>query len=185
MPVEKLDLKSIWENAKTWSQWLELSTDAKLKSEMERHYAAAEIPAETAAYVKNLKRPVHLLAIAEDWCGDVRRNVPAVARLVAENPEILRLRLTDKETKPQLMVRYLTNAAEAIPIVVVFNDQFVEIGNWGPRPEACKKLMARGKAAGRIDQAREKIGEFYTTDKHQSTIKEIKDLIETASATEA
>jgi hypothetical protein len=175
----------MWENGKTWSQWLEASTDSKLKGEMERHYASAEIPAQTAAFVKSLKRPVHLLAIAEDWCGDVRRNVPAVARLVAENPDMLRLRLTDKETKPQLMVRYLTNAAEAIPIVIVFNDQFVETGNWGPRPNECKRLMARGKAAGRIDLAREKIGEFYAADKHQSTIKEVKDLIEIASATEA
>jgi hypothetical protein len=185
MAVEKLDLKAIWESGKTWSQWMELSTDAKLRGEMERIFASVAIPAETLAAIKNLKRSVHVLALAEDWCGDVRRNVPVLGRLCAENPEMLRLRCVDKESKPQLMVRYLTNAAEAIPIVVFFSDAFVEIGNWGPRPSVCKQIMARGKAAGKVDVARTKIGEFYAADNHQSTIREMMALVETASATEA
>jgi hypothetical protein len=184
MPVEKLDLKKTWESGKTWEQWLAASTDPKLHSEMLRHFAEADVHPATVDYVKNLKRPVHLLAIAEDWCGDVRRNVPALAKLVAQNPEMLRLRLCDKETKPELTVRYLTNGAEAIPIVIFMSEQFVEIGNWGPRPYECKRLIARGKASGKMDAAREKIHEFYTADKHQTTLKEFRDLIDIAAATE-
>lgn len=184
MAVEKLDLKNIWENGKIWEQWLDASADPKLNSEMQKHFADAEVPAAIVDYVKNLKRPVHILAIAEDWCGDVRRNVPALAKLVAQNPEKLKLRLCDKETKPQLMVRYLTNGAEAIPIIVFLNEQFVEVGHWGPRPYECKRVMARAKAAGKIDVAKDKIREFYAADKHQTTLKEFRDLIEIASATE-
>jgi len=103
--------------------------------------------------------------------------------MCAENPQALKLRCVDKENSA-FMVRYLTNAAEAIPIVVFFNDTFVEIGNWGPRPAECKRLMARGKAAGKIDVARQKIGEFYAKDKHQSTIRELRELIDMASASE-
>jgi len=185
MPVEKLDLKGIWESGRTWPQWLELSKDPAVRETMEKNFAGVEIPPTVSAYLKSLSRPVHVLAIAEDWCGDVRKNVPVVARLCAENPDTLRARFTDKETKPQLMVRYLTNGAEAIPIIVFFNDAFVEAGNWGPRPAECKRFMARGKVAGRIDGARAKIGEFYKADNHQSTIRELKELIEIASATEA
>lgn len=185
MAVEKLDLKSIWEGGRTWPQWLELSKDPAVRAAMEKNYADVEIPPAVSAYLKSLTRPVHVLAIAEDWCGDVRKNVPVVARLCAENPQVLRVRFTDKESKPQLMVRYLTNGAEAIPVIVFFTDSFVESGNWGPRPAECKRFMARGKAAGRIDGARVKIGEFYAADKHQSTIRELKELIEIASATEA
>ena len=94
--------------------------------------------------------------------------------------QLLRVRYTDKETTPQLMIRYLTNAAEAIPIVVFLTDTFVEIGNWGPRPVECKRLIARGKAAGKIDEAYAKIKAFYTADNHKSTIAELRALLDIA-----
>ena len=43
--------------------------------------------------------------------------------------------------------------------------------------------MARGKAAGNIDAAREKIMAYYNQDKHQSTLAELTALIDTAAAT--
>jgi hypothetical protein len=181
MAVDKLDLKAIWEAGQTWEQWLGICQEAR-REEMNRIYKDVPISADDSKFLKSLQRPVHVLLLAEDWCGDVRRNVPVLARVAAENPKFILARYVDKETKPQLMVRYLTNAAEAIPIIVFFNDTFVEVGNWGPRPYECKRLMARGKAAGKIDDARAKIGKFYTKDAHKSTVRELRDLIELASA---
>jgi hypothetical protein len=183
MAVEKLDLKSIWEGGQTYDAWLAVSEENK-RAEMEKMYKQVPLTSADAQFLKSISRPVHILCLAEDWCGDVRRNVPVLARMCAENPAMLRARYVDKESKPQLMVRYLTNGAEAIPIIVFMNDNFVEVGNWGPRPEACKKFMARGKAAGRIDAAREKIHDFYQKDAHVSTVAEIRELISTATATE-
>jgi len=183
MAVEKLDLKSIWESGQTWEAWLASGADAMKRSEMEKHFKDVTFSSDDTAFFKGLTRTVYLLMIAEDWCGDVRRNVPVAARICAENPAKLQMRCVDKETKPQLMVRYLTNAAEAIPICVFFNDQFVELGNWGPRPAACKQFIARGKAANKMDDARAKVSAFYAQDQHRSTVKELRELIELASAT--
>lgn len=182
MPVPPLDLKAIWSAGATYENWLAAISNKHMVAEMERYHSEVNIPDALAAKVKNLKRDVHVLAIIEDWCGDVRRNAPPLAKLCALNPTRLKLRCVDKATKPELMVRYLTNAAEAIPIFVFFNDAFVEVGNWGPRPAECKRLIARGKAAGKIDEAREKIHAYYNADKHQSTIAEIMALIDIASA---
>ena len=186
MAVEKLDLRAIWEQGQTYSEWLAGCSDAKRKKEEHRKELQARFRSAptTSQFLKLIDRPVHVLALAEDWCGDVRRNVPVIAKLCAENPTLLRLRLVDKETKPLLMVRYLTNAAEAIPIIVFLNDAFVEIGFWGPRPSECKRLMARGKAAGKIDDARERIHQFYEKDKHQSTVRELRGLFTLAAAKE-
>jgi len=178
MPVEKLDLKAIWDQGQDWNAWL---TSCQQREELERIYKTVALSEEDVAAVKRLARPVHVIALAEDWCGDVRRNVPVLACLAAENPAMLRVRYTDKETKPQLMIRYLTNAAEAIPIVVFLTDTFVEIGNWGPRPVECKRLIARGKAAGKIDEAYAKIKAFYTADNHKSTIAELRALLDIAT----
>jgi hypothetical protein len=181
MAVEKLDLKSIWEAGQPYEAWLAASEENK-RAEMERIYKQVPLSSDDAAFLKAVSRPVHILCLAEDWCGDVRRNVPVMARLCAENSTLLRARYVDKESRPDLMVRYLTNGAEAIPIIVFLNENFVEVGHWGPRPEACKKFMARGKAAGKIDAAREKIHEFYNRDAHVSTVAELRQLIATACA---
>jgi hypothetical protein len=183
MPIPPLDLKAVFSAGKTYADWLNAAQNPRMRQDLDRYYAEAAIPAETAAHVKALTRPVHVLAIAEDWCGDVRRNTPVLAKICDLNPNVLRLRCVAKESDPNLMVRYLTNAAEAIPIFVFFNENFVEVGNWGPRPAECKRLIARGKAANDIDTAREKVMAFYTQDKHQSTIAEIVGLVDLASAT--
>lgn len=184
MAVPPIDLKTIWSTGQTYAEWFAAVKNPHMRTEMERIEGEIAIPEAVAKSLKSLKRPVHVLAIIEDWCGDVRRNAPVLAKLCALNPEKLKLRCVDKETKPELMVRYLTNAAEAIPLFVFFNDTFVEVGNWGPRPYECKRLMARGKAAGKIDDAREGIHAYYAKDKHQSTIAELVALIDIAAAEE-
>ena len=184
MAVTPLDLREIFSIGKTYADWLaHVVKNPRMREDLDKYHAEATIPAETASHLKGLKRSVHILAIAEDWCGDVRRNTPVLAKLCDLNPYALHLRCIDKETHPDLMVRYLTNAAAAIPIFIFLNENFVEIGNWGPRPYECKRLMARGKAAGNIDAAREKIMAYYNQDKHQSTIAELTVLIDTAAAT--
>jgi len=182
MPLPPFDLQAIWNGGATYEAWLAAIKNKHMREEMERYDAEVQIPDALGARIKALKRDVHILAIIEDWCGDVRRNAPPLAKLCALNPARLKLRCVDKETKPELMVRYLTNAAEAIPIFVFFNDTFVEVGNWGPRPAECKLVMARGKAAGKIPDAREKIHAFYAADNHQSTLAEIAALIDIAAA---
>ncbi|HLX62817.1 MAG TPA: thioredoxin family protein [Planctomycetota bacterium] len=183
MAVPALDSKAAWSSGKSYADWL-AACKPQMRADIERFDAEVAIPAVIASKLTALKRRVHVLAIIEDWCGDVRRNAPVLAKLCALNPEMLRLRCVDKETRPELMVRYLTNAAEAIPIFVFYNHDFVEVGNWGPRPAECKRLIARGKAAGQIDAAREKIHAYYAADKHQSTIAEICALIDIAAAEE-
>jgi len=180
MAVPAISLKTFWEAGQTYADWLK-SSDANQRAEMEKIYEEVKLDAATEAFAKGLKRPVHVLALSEGWCGDVRRNIPALAKLCAAGPN-LRLRVVDKETKPELMVRYLTNGAEAIPIFIFMSEQFVEVGFWGPRPSACKRLMARGKAAGKIDDARVGIKKFYDADQHRSTLAELKELAEIAAA---
>src|SRR5687767_3611838 len=123
MAVEKLDLKSIWEGGQTYEAWLSASEQNK-RAEMEATYKQVPLSSSDIQFLTSVARPVHILCLAEDWCGDVRRNVPVLARICAENPATLRARYVDKETKLQLMVRYLTNGAEAIPIVVFLNENF-------------------------------------------------------------
>ena len=66
---------------------------------------------------------------------------------------------------------------------VFFNDQFIEVGNWKARPYRGQRLMARGKAAGCLDDARRVVQDGMNADNNRSTIEEIKAFIAEALVT--
>jgi len=123
--------------------------------------------------VASLERDVHVVAIAEDWCGDVVRHVPVMQRL-ADLSEHLHIRYIARADRPNLFIRYLTNGGEAIPRFIFLNHQFVECGNWGPMPLFCRALIARGKACGDVTSARRKIDVIYDSNIDRShAVKEL------------
>ena len=71
--------------------------------------------------------------IAEDWCGDASSTVPVLAKLADAVPG-LELRVILRDQHPEVMDRYLTNGSRSIPIVIALDEQFRELGHWGPRP---------------------------------------------------
>ena len=117
--------------------------------------------------------PVKLLAIAEDWCGDASNTLPVLARL-AEHVPGLALRLISRDEHPELMDRYLTDGTRSIPIVIALDDQFREIGHWGPRPEALQRWvreqLGQGRAKGEIYP---EIRKWYARDRGETTVKEV------------
>src|SRR6476659_6576681 len=74
-----------------------------------------------------------LLVIAEDWCGDASNTVPIIARFAASVPGF-ELRVIMRDQHPEVMDQYLTNGSRSIPIIIVLDEAFQEIGHWGPRP---------------------------------------------------
>ena len=74
-----------------------------------------------------------LLVIAEDWCGDASNTVPIMAKLADAAPG-LELRVILRDQNPEVMDQYLTNGTRSIPIVIVLDEDFQELGHWGPRP---------------------------------------------------
>ena len=133
-------------------------------------------------FLKALPRPVHVLVIAEDWCGDVVRHTPVFQRIAEATPK-LKARYIPREKSPETFARFLTNGGEAIPKFIFLNDKFVECGNWGPMPEACRALIARGKACGDVGAARQKVSALYQADPEcREVIREFLHLIDIASA---
>jgi len=164
LPV--INWEKVFNSGKTYEQWIAGAESSENRESMEQSR-------------KNLRfemlgkwdfpRPVHVVAIAEDWCGDVVRHVP-VLQAIADKAGELRVRYITREQWPDVFARFLTNGGEAIPKFVFLNDKFVECGNWGPMPEMCKTLIARGKACGNIAAARTKIAQFYLADTNRRMV---------------
>jgi len=169
---------------KAYNDWLALAEDAERRDRMEEDRRALSIPAPLRAWLAALARPVHVLAIAEDWCGDVVRHVPVLQALEDAAEGKLRVRYLARADRPELFCRFLTNGGEAIPKFVFLTEAFVECGNWGPMPESGKRLIARGKAIGDVGAARKRVALLYEADPDRGeVIDELCELIDRAAAT--
>lgn len=181
--LDILNFKETWKPAKTYRQWLKEADIKEAVKTMEDHRKAQVLPPETEALLDALPRNVHVLVIAEDWCGDVHRHVPVLEKLTQCSKRI-KTRYIFREEYPQVFTRFLTNGGEAIPKFIFLSDQFVECGNWGPMPTECRRIIARGKAAGDVGAARQRVGALYAADPHcEIVVNELVELIQTAVCT--
>ena len=89
------------------------------------------------------------------------------------------LRIVLRDDNDELMNQFLTNGARAIPKLIVLDKDNKVIGNWGPRPEPARKLIADYKAAnGVVDEpAKIELQKWYLQDKGITTQKEITSLM--------
>ena len=98
-------------------------------------------PADLEAF-RGLNGPVHVLALAEDWCGDVIANLPVLGKLARESVT-LDLRVFLRDQNKDLMQRYLNQGKyESIPVIVFFDDTFKELGVFIERPASVTERRA-------------------------------------------
>jgi thiol-disulfide isomerase/thioredoxin len=160
--------------------WLEAAESDEHREAMEQVLADQALEPHIEALLGALPRPVYVVAIAEAWCGDVRRHAPVLQRLAQAAPN-LEVRYITREQHKDVFVRFLTNGGEAIPKFVFLSDQFVECGNWGPMPAADRALIARGKACGDLGAARKKVSQSYQTDAgRRIVVEELVELVNVA-----
>lgn len=92
---------------------------------------------------RRLPRPLNVLVIAEDWCGDVIANTPIVGRIAAESGR-LNLRVFLRDQDPDLMDLYLKDGSfRSIPVFAFFDDDFNQVGLFVERPDSVTALRAR------------------------------------------
>ncbi len=158
-----IDWKAVFESGLDYTAWLAAAESAEQRDKLEAERRALTLDPTVAGFLAALPRPVQVVAIAEDWCGDVIRHAPVLQRM-AEAGAHLRVRYISREQHPDVFVRFLTHGGEAIPKFIFLSDRFVECGTWGPMPESCRELIARGKACGDVAAARKKVAVRYEQD---------------------
>jgi hypothetical protein len=158
-----IDWKSVFESGLEYSAWLAAAESAEQRDKLVAQHQALTLEPAVAGFLAALPRPVHVVAIAEDWCGDVVRHAPVLQRMVEAGTN-LKVRYISREQHPEVFVRFLTNGGEAIPKFIFLSDRYVECGSWGPMPDSCRELIARGKACGDVATARKKVSVRYEQD---------------------
>jgi thiol-disulfide isomerase/thioredoxin len=126
----------------TWQQY-----SSSIKANVERFKEFYDTfkpdPQEVEFYKKfnEKKGGVKIVAIGADWCPDVVRGIPVIAR-VAEAAG-MDLRIFPKEENMDLMGEYLwRHTYESIPVFVFFDKDWKELGHFTEGPVTRYKFMA-------------------------------------------
>lgn len=112
------------------------------RDRLEANEQTVEFDAGDLAFFRQLPQPLHVLALAEDWCGDVIANLPVLGRLAADSGK-LNVRVFLRDQNLDLMDQYLYKGEHrSIPTFVFFDQNFHELGHWIERPARVSELQA-------------------------------------------
>jgi len=183
-PIFELpDWKAIFEAGRDFDAWKQTAEDDEQRQKLQQSYDSVLLEATTKAALVAIPKRVHVVCFAECWCGDVVRHVPVLQRMAETVPEKLAVRYVMREEAPDAFKRHLTHGGEAIPKFIFCSEAFGECISWGPMPEACKRLISRGKACDDVDGARRLVSARYAADPaRREVVEELWQCIEVAAA---
>jgi len=120
------------------------------REQVEQNEKDLELKPEDVQALRNLPKPVNVMALAEDWCGDVVANLPVLGKLAQESGGKLnvRIHLRDQEPGSQIMDQYLNRGEfKSIPTFVFLDGDFNELGVWIERPDSVTKVREEKRQA--------------------------------------
>jgi hypothetical protein len=99
---------------------------------------------------RDLPQTINVVALAEDWCGDVIANLPVLGKLEqASNGKLnVRIHLRDQEPGTQIMDQYLNKGQfKSIPTLVFLDGNFNDRGVWIERPDSVTRAREEKRLA--------------------------------------
>jgi hypothetical protein len=175
----------------TWKDYLAQMGETRARTE--ENYTKASLTAEEKQFFSALGQVKYILMLAENWCGDVHRNSPMIARIAEAMPGC-ELRVFLRDQNPDLTDCFLNNGYRSIPIVAFFDKDWNEIGRWIERPGAATQrafairattvdVATEDKKDAAMAEFRKQIQAAYDTAPDKSlwrdTAKEVRGVLET------
>jgi hypothetical protein len=113
------------------------------RDRLEENERRVDLGKEDLAAFRALPRALKVVALAEDWCGDVVANLPVLGRLAKESGK-LDIRIFLRDQNDDIMQRYLNKGQfKSIPVFVFFDEGFRELGHWIERPASVTEIRAK------------------------------------------
>jgi hypothetical protein len=120
------------------------------REQFEQNEKDLQLTSEDTQAFRNLPQPLSVLALAEDWCGDVIANLPIIGRIADASGGKLNLRvlLRDQQPGEQVMDEHLNKGQyKSIPTVIFLDEELKEVGVWVERPDSVTKLREEKRLA--------------------------------------
>jgi len=115
------------------------------RDQFDKNYSEFQLKEEDKRFFQELNQrrgPIRVLVLGEDWCPDVYRGMPVMARIAEEAG--LEMRVFPRDQNQDLMNLYLNQGQfMSIPTIVFFDRDFNEMGHWIERAKAATEFMTR------------------------------------------
>ena len=118
-----------------------LDAMSRNRDRVEANERNAVLSQEDLAAFRALDQPIEVMALVEDWCGDVVANLPILARIAKDSGK-LNLHLFVRDENPDLKQIYRNGPYESIPVFAFYDQDMNEIGRFVERPRSITELRA-------------------------------------------
>jgi Thioredoxin len=116
------------------------------RERLEANEQSLDIAGADLDFFQQLPQPLNVVAIAEDWCGDVLNNLPVLGHLAASSDK-LTVSVFLRDQNLDLIDQYLKEGQfRSIPVFVLFDENFRELGHWIERPARIHELQTAMRA---------------------------------------
>jgi len=88
-----------------------------------------------------------------------------------------KLRVLARDEFPEVVNAYLTNGTRSIPIAIGLDEEFRELGHWGPRPLPLQAWMLANKAMIPSPQRYAYARQWYARDRGVTTLEEMLNVV--------
>lgn len=128
--------------------------------------------------IQSIQQPMWWVVLTEAWCGDAAQNIPILAKIAAQNPQII-LKMLWRDENTALMDQFLTAGGRSIPKLIAVDPTSMQVlGDWGPRPAAAQKLYMDLKANNTpFMEASTQLHKWYATNKGIDLQQEMENLM--------
>lgn len=149
----------------------------KNKERFNENYDGFALDTEVAAYLSSYSRRLRVLILGEDWCGDVVQSLPPIIRMLEQSPTI-EYRIFKRDENSDIMHRYLTDGAKAIPYLVFMDSDMNELATWGPRPDECQAILRSNKGKIPMDEIYPQMRSWYKQNGNGPLVEEVLAILE-------
>jgi hypothetical protein len=142
-------------------------------SRMKRLDKTTKFSNETIEAFNNIQKQTWIV-ISESWCGDAAQTLPVLNKM-AENSSSIQLKIVLRDSNLEFMNSFLTNGAQAVPKLIIVDEEYTVMNTWGARSKAATQLVLDYKKEhGKIDaQFKKDLQIWYNKDKGQSIINDL------------
>ena len=122
--------------------------------------------------LRRFGKPLQVLVITEDWCGDALSNFPVLAKLVEGLPNV-EMRVFLRDQNPDLMDEYLNQGIyRSIPVFAFFDENMNEISRFIERPAVVTEFLDK-----KIRELRIALRQQHGEEWRQAVVDEIRNLL--------
>jgi thiol-disulfide isomerase/thioredoxin len=160
------------------------------KDRFQQSYEGFQVSSDDADFFKkavaDAKGPTKMMVIGEDWCPDVYRGMPMMARLAEAAG--MEMRVFPRDENSDIMDEFLKDGEyKSIPVAVFYTSDHEYIGHWIERPvmahsdrakidEDIKKEMPEASEEDVRAKTRERTLAHFTA-WQQESVREMRDMI--------